>query len=65
MLFDDAVSYLKATFGRHGIDERDIEEMTINNYNSNRGKFGSKRTELYQRKENGKKYRISQLNAAK
>ena len=65
VLFDDAVSYLKATFGRHGIDERDIEEMTINNYNSNRGKFGSKRTELYQRKENGKKYRISQLNAAK
>ena len=56
---------MKATFGRHGIDERDIEEMTINNYNSNRGKFGSKRNELYQRKEYGKRYRISQLNSEK
>ena len=62
VLFDVAVDYLKATFGRHGIDERSIEEMAINNYNSNRGKFGSKRNELYQRKENGKMYRISQLN---
>lgn len=65
VLFDITVDYLKATFGKHGIDERDIEEMAINNYNSNRGKFGSKRTELYQRKENGKRYRISQLNAAR
>lgn len=65
VLFDVAVDYLKATFGRHGIDEKDIEEMAINNYNSNRGKFGSKRNELYQRKENGKKLRISQLNAAR
>ncbi len=65
VLFDNAVDYLKATFGRHGIDEKDIEEMAINNYNSNRGKFGSKRTELYQKKENGKRYRISQLNAAR
>ena len=65
VLFDDAVNYLKATFGRHGIDEKDIEAMAINNYNSNRGKFGSKRNELYQRKENGKKLRISQLNAAR
>ena len=65
VLFDDAVDYLKATFGRHGIDEEDIEAMAINNYNSNRGKFGSKRNELYQRKENGRMYRISQLNAAR
>ena len=65
VLFDNAVSYLKATFGKHGIDERSIEEMAINNYNSNRGKFGSKRNELYQRKENGRMYRISQLNATK
>ena len=65
VLFDNAVSYLKATFGKHGIDDRSIEEMAINNYNSNRGKFGSKRNELYQRKENGKMYRISQLNATK
>ena len=65
VLFDDAVNYLKATFGRHGIDEKDIEAMAINNYNSNRGKFGSKRNELYQRKENGRMYRISQLNTAR
>ena len=26
VLFDNAVDYLKATFGRHGIDEKDIEE---------------------------------------
>jgi len=65
VLFDVAMDYLKATFGRHGIDERDIEEMVINNYNSNRGKFGSKRNELYQRKENGRMYRISQLNSAR
>ena len=65
VLFDVVMDYLKATFGRHGIDERDIEEMTINNYNSNRGKFGSKRNELYQRKEYGKRYRISQLNSEK
>ena len=65
VLFENAVDYLKATFGRHGIDEKDIEEMAINNYNSNRGKFGSKRNELYQRKENGRMYRISQLNTAR
>ena len=65
VLFEVAVEYLKATFGRHGMDERDIEEMAINNYNSNRGKFGSKRKELYQRKENGRMYRISQLNAVR
>lgn len=63
VLFDHAVDYLKATFGKHGIEERDIEEMTINNYNSNRRKFGSKRDELFQRKENGKMYRICQLNS--
>lgn len=56
VLFDDAVNYLKATFGRHGIDEKDIEAMAINNYNSNRNNFGSKRNEIYQRRNNGINY---------
>ena len=63
VLFDDAVNYLKATFGRHGIDEKDIEAMAINNYNSNRDNFGSKRNEIYQRRYNGMNYNRTRWNA--
>ena len=63
VLFDDAVDYLKATFGRHGIDEKDIEAMAINNYNSNRDKFGSKRNEIYQRRNDGIKFNSNKWNA--
>lgn len=63
VLFDDAVNYLKATFGRHGIGEKDIEAMAINNYNSNRDKFGSKRNEIYQRRNNGINYNRTRWNA--
>ena len=62
VLFDDAVNYLKATFGRHGIDEKDIEAMAINNYNSNRDNFGSKRYEIYQRRNNGINYNRNRWN---
>ena len=65
VLFDDAVNYLKATFGRHGIDEKDIEAMAINNYNSNRDNFGSKRYEIYQRRNNGINYNRNRWNATK
>ena len=65
VLFDDAVNYLKATFGRHGIDEKDIESMAINNYNSNRDKFGSKRNGIYQRRNNGINYNRSRWNTMK
>ena len=65
VLFDDAVNYLKATFGRHGIDEKDIEAMAINNYNSNRDNFGSKRNEIYQRRNNGMNYNWNRWNATK
>ena len=63
VLFDDAVNYLKATFGRHGIDKKDIEAMAINNYNSNREKFGSKRNDIYQRRNNGINYNRTRWNA--
>lgn len=63
VLFDDAVNYLKSTFRRHGIDEKDIEAMAINNYNSNRDKFGSKRNEIYQRRNNGINYNRNRWNA--
>ena len=63
VLFDDAVNYLKATFGRHGIDKKDIEAMAINNYNSNRDNFGSKRNEIYQRRNNGMNYNWNRWNA--
>lgn len=63
VLFDDAVNYLKATFGKHGIDEKDIEAMAINNYNSNRNNFGSKRNEIYQRRNNGINYNRTRWNA--
>lgn len=63
VLFDDAVDYLKATFGRHGIDENDIEAMAINNYNSNRDKFGSKRNEIFQRRNDGMNYNRNRWNA--
>ncbi len=63
VLLDDAVNYLKSTFGRHGIDEKDIEAMAINNYNSNRDKFGSKRNEIYQRRNNGINYNLNRWNA--
>lgn len=63
VLFDDAVNYLKATFGRHGIDEKDIETMAINNYNSNRDNFGSKRNEIYQRRNDGINYNRNRWNA--
>ena len=63
VLFDDTVDYLKSTFGRHGIDEEDIEAMAINNYNSNRDKFGSKRTEIYQRRNEGMNYNRNRWNA--
>ena len=63
VLFDDAVDYLKATFGRHGIDEEDIEAMAINNYNSNRDKFGSKRNEVYQRRNYGMNYNRNRWTA--
>ena len=62
VLFDDAVNYLKATFGRHGIDKKDIEAMAINNYNSNRDNFGSKRYEIYQRRNNGINYNRNRWN---
>lgn len=65
VLFDDAVNYLKATFGRHGIDEKDIEAMAINNYNSNRDNFGSKRNEIYQRRNNGMNYNRNRWNATR
>ena len=65
VLFDDAVNYLKSTFGRHGIDEKDIEAMAINNYNSNRDNFGSKRNEIYQRRNNGINYNRNRWNAMK
>ena len=65
VLFDDAVNYLKATFGKHGIDKKDIEAMAINNYNSNRDKFGSKRNEIYQRRNNGINYNRNRWNAMK
>ena len=65
VLFDDAVNYLKSTFGKHGIDEKDIEAMAINNYNSNRDKFGSKRNEIYQRRNNGINYNRNRWNATK
>ena len=63
VLFDDAVNYLKATFGKHGIDEKDIEAMAINNYNSNRDNFGSKRNEIYQRRNNGINHNRNRWNA--
>lgn len=63
VLFDDAVNYLKATFGKHGIDKKDIEAMAINNYNSNRDNFGSKRNEIYQRRNNGMNYNWNRWNA--
>ena len=63
VLFNVAVDYLKATFGRHGIDKKDIEAMAINNYNSNRDNFGSKRNEIYQRRNNGINYNRTRWNA--
>lgn len=63
VLFDDAVNYLKSTFGKHGIDEKDIEAMAINNYNSNRNNFGSKRNEIYKRRNNGMNYNRNRWNA--
>ena len=57
----NALDYLQNTFGRHGISLVDIEGMVINNYNANRSLFGSERSKLYQRKEEGKKYRMKQL----
>lgn len=65
VLFDDAVNYLKSTFGKHGIDEKDIEAMAINNYNSNRNNFGSKRNEIYKRRNNGMNYNRNRWNATK
>lgn len=35
--------------------------MLRNNYHSNRGKYGSKRMEIYDRKEEGKAYRAKTL----
>ena len=61
VLYENALDYLQNTFGRHGISPEDIEGMTINNYNANRSLFGSERAKLYQRKEEGKKYRVKQL----
>ena len=63
VLFDDAVNYLKSTFGKHGIDEKDIEAMAINNYNANRNNFGSKRNEIYKRRNNGMNYNRNRWNA--
>ena len=64
VLYENALDYLQNTFGRHGISLEDIEGMIISNYNSNRSLFGSERAKLYQRKEEGKKYRIKQLFGA-
>ena len=61
VLYENALDYLQNTFGRHGISLVDIEGMVINNYNANRSLFGSERSKLYQRKEEGKKYRMKQL----
>lgn len=57
VLFENAKNYLINTFGRHGISEFEIEGMLRNNYHSNRGKFGNKRMEIYEKKEEGKAYR--------
>ena len=65
VLYENALDYLQNTFGRHGISPEDIEGMTINNYNANRSLFGSERAKLYQRKEEGKKYRVKQLCGAR
>ena len=61
VLYENALEYLKATFGKHGISESDIEGMVINNYNANRAFFGSERQKLYLKKEEAKKYRIKTL----
>ena len=61
VLYENALNYLKATFGRHGISEPDIEGMVINNYNANRSLFGSERSKLYAKKQAGQQYRIKQL----
>lgn len=42
---------------RHGISETEIEGMLRNNYHSNREEFGSKRMEIYGRREKGIAYR--------
>lgn len=61
VLFENAKDYLLNTFGRHGISEFEIEGMLRNNYHSNRGEFGSKRMEIYGRREEGKLYRAKTL----
>ena len=61
VLYENALDYLKATFGRHGISEPDIEGMVINNYNANRSLFGSERSKLYAKKLEGQKYRMRQV----
>lgn len=61
VLYENALDYLKATFGRHGISESDIEGMVINNYNANRSLFGSERPKLYAKKQAGRQYRMKQL----
>ncbi len=61
VLYENALDYLKATFGKHGISEPDIEGMLINNYNANRFRFGSERQRLYSKKEEGKKFRMRKL----
>lgn len=53
VLFDNALGYLQATFGRHGIDCGDIKEMTVNNYNSNRDRFGSRRSGILNMRNSG------------
>lgn len=61
VLFENAKDYLINTFGRHGISEFEIEGMLRNNYHSNREEFGSKRMEIYGRKEEGKVYKAKTL----
>lgn len=57
MLFENVKNHLLNTFGRYGIFELEIEGMLRKNYHSNRGEFGSKRMEIYGKKEEGKAYR--------
>lgn len=59
--FRECKGYLLNTFGKHGISGAEIEGMLRNNYHSNREEFGSKRMEIYGRKEEGKAYRTKTL----
>lgn len=57
VLFDNAKNYLLSAFSRHGFSEAEIEGMLRNNYNYNRGEFGGKKMEIYDKKKEGIAYR--------